>query len=172
MASLCKNTLSGIHFVCQMMILRVPSGDVLPVPSPITYLSFTLCCHSFRRGVLTCCPPLRALNEHCIANTKFTFSDSCTLQRSPLLNSHSYIAFFQTAASLLPVRLLQMTCATALARGFFLTTLGAVLGNPSFPHMVRLLLLLKGILQQPVHCGAVRNICLIIKIYGLNISQP
>lgn len=54
----------------------------------------------------------------------------------------------------------------------FLTASGTVMANPSFPHMVRLLLLLKGILQQPVCCGAVRNICLIIKIYVLYRSQP
>lgn len=53
----------------------------------------------------------------------------------------------------------------------FITTSGAVLANPSFPHMVRLLLLLKGILQQPVRCVAVRSICLVIKIYVLYISQ-
>ena len=117
MASLCKNILLVIHFVCRM-ILWVLKGGVLP---PLPYLSFTLCSCLFRRGILTCHPLLSALIEHCIANAKFIFFfDSCTPQQSPLLNSFSYIAFLQTAASLLPVRLLQITCAAALARYFSL----------------------------------------------------
>lgn len=166
-----------VRTFCQLFILFAswwscgyPAVVFCPFLAPLPSLSFTLCCRSFRRGILTCCPPLCPLNELCICNAMLIFLDSCTPQRSPLLNLLSYIAFLQTAASLLPVRLLQMTRATALAE--FLATSGSVLANQSFPHMVRLLLLLKGILQQPVHCGAVRNMCLIIKIYVLCICHP
>lgn len=169
MASLCKSILLLAHFVWQMMVLQVPRGVFCLFLAPLPFLFFTWCCCLFRRGILPCCPILHGLDDHCIVNTKFIFSDSCLIrpQGSPLLNSLSYLAFLWTAASLLTWGAFADAMPYSTCQAF--TCIRPCTGKPIFSHMVRLLVS-KGILQQPVRYGAVRNMRLMVRIYVLYMS--